>query len=98
MRNIICVLAVMLTASAVLAQTTGTITGTVTDATKAVAPNVKVTALSRISGERRETTTNNTGQDTFPFLPPGEYEIEFSLAGFSTAVEPATLSVTERIG
>src|SRR5260370_6291651 len=98
MRNISCVLAVMLTASAVLAQTTGTITGTVTDATKAVAPNVKVTALSRTSGERRETTTNNTGQYTFPFLPPGDYELEFSLPGFTTVVERATLSVTERIG
>src|SRR5258708_22168262 len=98
MRNIICVLAVMLAASAVLAQTTGTITGTVTDATKAVAPNVKVTALSRTSGERRETTTNNTGQYTFPFLPPGEDELEFSLPGFTPVVESATLSVTERIG
>src|SRR6266404_2555745 len=98
MRNIICVLAGMLIASAVLAQTTGTITGTVTDATKAVAPNVKVMALSRTSGERRETTTNSTGQYTFPFLPPGDYELEFSLPGFTTVVEKATLSVTERIG
>src|SRR5882724_11687634 len=98
MRNIVCVLAVMLATSAVLAQTTGTITGTVTDATRAVAPNVKVTALSRTTGERRETTTNNTGQFTFAFLPPGEYELEFSLPGFTTVVEKATLSVTERIG
>jgi hypothetical protein len=98
MRNVIFVLAVMLATGAALAQTTGTITGTVTDASKAVAANVKVIALSRITSERRETTTNTTGQYTFPFLPPGDYELEFSLAGFTTVVERATLSVTERIG
>ncbi len=98
MRNIICILAIMLAAGAALGQTTGTITGTVTDASKAVVPNVKVMALSRTSGERRETTTNSTGQYTFPFLPPGDYELEFSLPGFTTVVEKATLSVTERIG
>jgi hypothetical protein len=96
MRNIVCVL--VLTAGAALAQTTGTITGTVTDATRAVVANAKVKALSRASGERRETTTNSTGQYTFAFLPPGDYELEFSLAGFTTIVEKATLSVTERIG
>src|SRR5258708_11958104 len=98
MRNVICALAVLLAAGAALAQTTGTMTGTVTDASKAVAANVKVIALSRTSGERRETTTNSTGQYTIPFLPPGDYELEFSLPGFTTVVEKATLSVTERIG
>jgi len=84
----------MLAGGAALAQTTGTITGTVTDATKAVVANAKVMALSRSSGERRETTTNGSGQYTFPFLPPGDYELEFSLPGFATVVERATLSVT----
>jgi hypothetical protein len=97
-RTVICILAITLATGAALGQTTGTITGTVTDASKAVVPNVKVTASSHISGERRETTTNSTGQYTFPCLPPGDYELEFSLPGFTTVVEKATLSVTERIG
>jgi len=97
MRTVTYVLAAILTAAAATGQTTGTITGTVTDSSKAVVTNVKVTAFSRTSGERRETTTNGSGQYTLPFLPPGDYELEFSLSGFTTIVETATLSVTERI-
>ena len=79
------------------AQVTGTITGTVTDSSKAVMSGVKVSALSRTTGERRETTTNSTGDYVFPFLTPGDYELEFSITGFATTTEKATLAVTERI-
>jgi outer membrane receptor protein involved in Fe transport len=98
MKTVICILAAVLAAGGALAQTTGTITGTVTDASNAVVAQVKVIALSRTTGDRRETTTNGTGQYTFPFLPPGDYQLEFSAPGFTTVVEKATLSVTERIG
>ena len=91
-------LVVLLAAASAPAQTSGTITGTVTDASNAVMPGVRVVARNRSGAEARETTSNNSGQYSFPFLPPGEYEIEFSAKGFTTIVEKATLSVTERIG
>src|SRR6266478_3246573 len=91
-------LVIFLAAVSAPAQTSGTITGTVTDASNAVMSGVRVVARNRSGAEARETTSNNSGQYSFPFLPPGEYEIEFSAKGFATIVEKATLSVTERIG
>jgi outer membrane receptor protein involved in Fe transport len=79
------------------AQTTGTITGTVTDTSSAVIPGVKVVADGKTTGERRETTTNQAGQYTLAFLPPGDYEVQFSVTGFALQTRTATLAVTERI-
>ena len=84
-------------AGGALGQTTGTITGTVTDASKAVMPNVKVLAHGKTVDLQRETVTNNAGEYAFPFLPPGDYEMEFRHDGFATSVSTATLHVTERI-
>ncbi|MDQ2945867.1 MAG: carboxypeptidase-like regulatory domain-containing protein [Acidobacteriota bacterium] len=78
-------------------QTSGTITGTVTDASKAIVPGVRVVAHASTTDQKRETLTNASGQYALPFLPPGEYELEFSLNGFATVVQKAKLSVTERI-
>ena len=55
----------MLCAAAVLnvaafAQTSGTISGTVTDAGGGVIPNAKVAARTLTNGERRDTVTNAT--------------------------------------
>ena len=92
----------MLCAGAVLnvaafAQTSGTISGTVTDASGGVIPNAKVAARNLTNGERRDTVTNANGQYAFPSLPPGEYEIEIEQAGFAVTRRKVTLSVTERI-
>ena len=79
------------------AQTSGTITGTVSDSTGAVMPGVKVSV--KLSGveERREAVTGGTGQYAFPFLAPGEYQVEFQSVGFATTMQRVRLSVTERI-
>jgi hypothetical protein len=79
------------------AQTTGTITGTVTDASKAVMPGVKVVATLKGPEETREVSTNAVGQYTLPFLAPGQYEITFEAQGFATGVARVTLNVTDRI-
>jgi outer membrane receptor protein involved in Fe transport len=89
--------ALLLCAMGAAGQTTGTITGTVTDTSKAVMPGVTVTATRSGEGEKRETTTNGAGQYTFPFLAPGEYTLEFQAGGFATGVSKVTLNVTDRI-
>ncbi|MSO21566.1 MAG: carboxypeptidase regulatory-like domain-containing protein [Acidobacteria bacterium] len=61
--------------SLAVAQTTGTISGTVTDATSATVPGAKVVIRNVASGDQREVSTSATGQYTFPLLPPGNYEI-----------------------
>ncbi|MBV9082205.1 MAG: TonB-dependent receptor [Acidobacteriaceae bacterium] len=79
------------------AQTTGTITGIVTDSSKAVVPAVSVVAHGKTADVQRTTITNQAGEYTLAFLPPGSYELEFRLKGFATIVEQATVGVTERI-
>ena len=65
-------------------RTTGTVVGTVKDASGAILPGVTVT----VSGEKivgsQTTTTNEQGFYRFASLPPGGYEIVFKLPGFST--------------
>lgn len=74
---------------------TGLLTGTVKDASGAVLSAVKVTATGK-TGLRRETATRDSGSYAIQFLPPGEYRLEFSLAGFKTLiVEKAVVKVTE---
>jgi hypothetical protein len=86
-----------LTALLAAAQTTGTITGTVTDSTNASMPGVKVTATLKGLEETRGTVTNGAGQYTLPFLAPGDYELPFQSPSFATAIAKVTLNVTDRI-
>lgn len=97
MRFVPVLFALAVMATAACAQTSGTISGTVTDANGALVPRASVVARNLTTGERRETVTNTNGQYTFPSLPPGEYEIEVTQSGFAVTVRRAVLSVTERI-
>jgi hypothetical protein len=63
----------------------------------AMRAGVKVAVQSQGTGERRETVSNGTGQYAFPFLAPGEYELQFSLTGFTTVTRKMNLAVTERV-
>jgi hypothetical protein len=67
--------------------TTGGINGEVTDASGAVLAGVTIVLSSEeVIGNRgtRTTSTDGEGLYRFPALPPGEYSLLFSLAGFST--------------
>jgi Carboxypeptidase regulatory-like domain/TonB-dependent Receptor Plug Domain len=79
------------------AQTTGTISGVVTDKGGALVPKVQVSARNTASGEIRTAMTNAAGAYSFPALAPGDYELTFALQGFSTIAETATLNITEHI-
>jgi Carboxypeptidase regulatory-like domain len=69
--------------------TTGGVTGTVTDSSSAIMPNINVTLKSNDTGEVLTGTTTSTGAFTFPLLKPGAYTLNVSQSGFR--------SVTERI-
>ena len=66
------------------ASSTGTIQGRVSDSQGAVLPGVTVTATSPSALGAQTTVTSETGNYRFPALPPGEYELNFELAGFNT--------------
>ena len=81
-----------------MAQTasTGALTGTVTDSSGAVIPNVTVTAVSSASGATRTATTGSDGSFNMGLLPLGLYTVKFEAVGFNTAeVGPIEVKVTE---
>ena len=55
--------------------TTGTIAGTVTDASGAVVPGAAVTATNTSTGVASSTTTNSSGRYDFLSLPAGTYNL-----------------------
>src|SRR5579862_9711635 len=73
--------------------TTGAITGTVTDPTGAVVPNVQVTLKSVEKGFTKTTTANAAGQYRFQLLQPGNYSLSATAQGFRRTTVPAVVSV-----
>jgi hypothetical protein len=65
-----------------VAQTTGVLTGTVTDTSDAVIAAATVTVRNVRTGEERVAITNDSGQYVVNALPVGEYEVEVSADGF----------------
>ena len=65
-------------------QTTGEIIGKITDDSGGILPGVTVTLRGAgVAGAPTITSTDN-GTYRFPVLPPGSYELEFALQGFTT--------------
>jgi hypothetical protein len=54
---------------------TGTISGTVTDATGAIVPAASVVITNTDTGAARSLTTNSSGEFTSTFLQPGRYQV-----------------------
>ena len=72
---------------------TGSITGTVSDASGAVLPGVNVTLTGdRLIGGTQTIVTDATGDYRFDRLSPGTYDVKFELQGFKT-VERADVVV-----
>ena len=68
---------------AVFAQsTTGSISGTITDASGSVLPGVTVTATNTSTGLARTVVTNDAGHYELQLLPPGVYRTAAELSGF----------------
>jgi hypothetical protein len=65
-----------------LAQTTGSINGSVADDTGGMLPGVTVTATSPALMGVQTAVTNESGQYRFPSVPPGTYTLTYELAGF----------------
>src|SRR5881628_872808 len=81
-------------ALAVAQVTTGTISGTVTDATGAVVPGVNVSLKSVEKGISRTVRTDEGGRYRAPELALGSYEITAEASGFETVVRSGiTLTV-----
>jgi hypothetical protein len=67
------------------AQNFAEITGTVSDSTGAVITGASLTIMSTATHQVRQTTTNETGNYSVPFLIPGLYEVRVERPGFKIA-------------
>ena len=68
----------------VLAQTTATVNGTITDSSGAIIPGARIVLSNPSTGVRYEAKADSTGSYRLPNVPPGPgYVIEFSAAGFN---------------
>src|SRR6201996_5224046 len=84
----------------------GTVVGTVTDATGAIVPDAAVTILNPVSGYTRATTSDSAGHYQFTNLPLNPYHVIVSVKGFSTATQdvdvrsfvPITLKTALTVG
>ena len=82
------VLALLLSSSVVaFGQTTGTISGTVTDEKGAVIPNATVTAKNLERNIARTLQTTSEGTYRFENLPVGPYEVSIEATGFAKYVQ-----------
>ena len=61
---------------------TGSLLGTISDVSGASAPNAKITITESNTGISRSTTTNESGNYSFPDLAPGTYTVSAEVAGF----------------
>ena len=79
-------------------ETTGTITGTVADSTGAVLPGVTIAVKNVQTGRTWDFVSTETGTYTASLLPPGTYEVTFSLQGFQpTVIKAIELHVNDRL-
>lgn len=88
LRLLFALLVVMfLSASLVNAQAVNaTLLGTVSDSTGASVPNAKVTATEVNTNTTKVTTTNESGNYSFPDMPPGKYSVTVEQTGFKKEI------------
>ncbi len=93
----ICMMATVLSTSALVAQTvTGSVTGSVTDASGAVVAGATVTAHDLDTGVDSPVTTNASGAYRIQFLPIGRYQVSIEANGFNKqTLPPFTLEVLQ---
>lgn len=72
--------------SNVSAQSTATLSGTVTDSTGAVMAGAKVIATNQATGVESSTQTDTAGAYLFPSLPIGIYRVQVTAPGFQSAI------------
>lgn len=79
------------------AQETGAIFGTVTDEQGQALPGVTVTAGADVLPQARLVVTNAAGRYDLPALPPGDYELRFTLEGFAEQTRQVDVLLQQRL-
>ncbi|HEY7351866.1 MAG TPA: TonB-dependent receptor [Terriglobales bacterium] len=90
--------ALLLTAQLALSQaTTGSIVGSVTDASGAVVPGAEAVATNKQTGVTYRGITSNDGDYVIHALPPGTYGVRVSKQGFeTTAADNVAITIDQK--
>lgn len=95
---VVCLLGVLVCASVLLGQDfRATLTGQISDPSKAPIPGASVRAFKEGTNETKETRTNEQGVYTLPYLDPGAYLVEITQQGFAPAKRTIVLRVADRL-
>jgi hypothetical protein len=81
----------MVASSAGFAQSTATVSGTVTDPSGAVVPQAKVTVRGLSTGIVRVVNSDSAGNYTVPSLQPGNYSVSVQAPGFADFSLPSVM-------
>src|ERR1700744_5183151 len=73
------------------AQTTATLSGSVTDTAGKAIPNATVTARKDATGQSEATKTNSAGSYTLPNLALGDYTVSVTAEGFTAQQSKVSL-------
>ena len=85
MRFFTCIAVFLAAAASATAQTSSaSVVGRVTDATGAVIPGVSIKITNLDTNISRAGSSNEVGDFTIPYVPPGRYSMEAGSAGFRT--------------
>src|SRR6266581_4711643 len=83
--SLLCIL--VLSVLPATAQTDGSISGVIRDASGAVIPGATVTVTNPATNQVRSAISNEAGVYNFPVLQPGKYNIKVELPGFRTITQ-----------
>jgi hypothetical protein len=77
-------------------QTTGRVSGTITDQTSALVVGALVTLTSKTTGVERKVITDPQGNYVVSLLPPGTYRVSITAPGFNSVLfDPVQVAITE---
>ena len=78
--------------------TNASLSGRITDPSKAVIPDAKIAAIRADTNVRYETTTSASGEYYLANLPPGPYRLEIGKPGFKKLIKrDVTLHVQDTL-
>ena len=86
---LMCLLVLTLAVCIAAQETTGSIVGTLTDASGAVVPNAKVTVTNPSTGFSRDSVTGSGGDYKIASLAPGSYDMKVEAKGFASVEQKA---------